>query len=91
MLAVEGAANGLEGFSERKDLRANQEILILGSDRMPEHALSRNRHFRNQVHSRQSDAFSCSAAQGNPPYHPILFADAMRVKEAGKLLGLFIR
>src|ERR1700733_11600855 len=91
MLAVEGAANSLEGFSERKDLRANQEIVILGSDRMPEHALGRDRHFRNEVHPRQGDAFSRSAAQRNPPDHPILFADALRLKEAGKLLGLFIR
>src|SRR5258708_34358119 len=88
MLAIEGAAHSFEGIGEWKDFAADQQVVILGSDRVPKHAFGRNRHFRNQICPCQSDALRGGASQDNSPDHPVLLADVMGVKEAAELLGL---
>src|SRR5712664_416242 len=90
IFAVEGATHGCEGFGEWKDIPADQQVIILGSDRMPEHAFRRNRHLRKQICPCQSNALDCRASQGNSPDHPVLLTKVMGVKEAAELLGLRI-
>src|SRR5258708_16117493 len=90
MLAIEGAAHGCEGIGEWKDFAADQQIVILGSDRMPKHAVRRNRHLGNQVCPRQSDALRGRASERNSPDHPVLLAHVMGVKEAAALFGLSV-
>ena len=55
LLAIEGAAHRCKGFGERKDLAADQQVGILGPNRMPEHAVRRDRHLGNQIGPRQCD------------------------------------
>ena len=88
MFAIEGAAHGCERLGEWKDFAADQQVGILGSDRMPKHAFRRNRHLGNQVCPCQGDALCGGASQGNSPDHPVLLANAMGVKEAAEFLGL---
>src|SRR5580704_2900064 len=91
VFAIEGAAHGREGIGKWKNLAADQQVVILGSDRMPKHAFRRNRHLGNQVCPCQSDALCSGAPQGNSPDHAVLLADVMGVKEAAEFLGLRIR
>ena len=63
IFAVEGAAHSYEGFGEWKDIAADQQVIVLGSDRMPKHAFRRNRHLGNQVRPCQSDAPGGGASQ----------------------------
>src|SRR5206468_5976152 len=88
--AIEGAAHGCERFGERKDFTADQQVVILGSNRVPKHALRRNRHLGNQIRPCQSDALRGGASQRNPPDHPVLLANIMSVKEAAELIGLCV-
>ena len=48
-LAVKGATHNCEGFGERKDVAADQQVVILGSNRMPKHAFRRNRNLGNEI------------------------------------------
>jgi hypothetical protein len=45
--AIDGAAYGSEGLGERKNVGCNQQIGILGPDRMPVNAISGNGDFRD--------------------------------------------
>src|SRR6516225_6910153 len=88
--AIERAAHGCEGFSERKDLPADQEVVVLGSHRMPKNAFRGNRHFRNQIRPCQGDALRGGASQGNSPDYPVLLVEMMCIEEAAELLGLCV-
>jgi len=90
IFAIEGTAYGCEGVSKRKDLAADQQVVILGSDRMPKDAFRRYGHFGNQVGFCQSDTLYRGSSQGNSPDDPVLLADLVGIKEAAEFLGLQI-
>jgi hypothetical protein len=91
VFAIEGAADGGEGFGERKDLSRNKQIGVFSSDRMPEHTLSGDRDFGHQVRSRNRDTFSRSTTQSNPTYDLIFFCNLLLIEEAAKLVGFSVR
>src|SRR5580704_17951910 len=91
VFAIEGAAHGREGIGKWKNLAADQQVVILGSDRMPKHAFRRNRHLGNQVCPCQGDALRGGASQSNSPDDPVLLANVMGVKEAAEFPGLRVR
>ena len=90
MLAIESAAHSCKGFGKRKDVMPDQQVVILGSDRMPKYALSRDRHLGNQVCPCQGDALRGGASKRNSSYYPVLLADVMGVKEVTKFFRLCV-
>src|SRR5215472_14046060 len=86
--AIEGATHGCKGCLKRKDLTADQQVAVLGSDRMPEHAFGSNCHLGHQVCPRQGNALCRRASQRNSPDHPVLIADLMGIEESAELLSL---
>ena len=65
VFAIEGATHRSEGLGERKDVAGDQQVGVLRSDRMPEHAFSRDRDFGHQICARQRDALRGEASQRN--------------------------
>src|SRR5258708_23352454 len=88
VLAVKAAAHRCKGFGERKDFTADEQIAVFRADRMPEHAICRDRHLGNQIRPCQRNALCGDASQRDAPYHPVLLADAMGVEESAELLAL---
>src|SRR6266700_1725349 len=88
VLAVKAAAHRCKGFGERKDFTADEQIAVLRADRMPEHAICRDRHLGHQIRPCQRNALRGDASQRDAPYHPVLLADAMGVEESAELLSL---
>ena len=62
VFSVEGAAYRGEGFRERKNVAADEQVAVLGPDRMPIDAFSRDRHFGHQVCAREGNALARGAA-----------------------------
>lgn len=86
--AIEGAAHGCEGLGEWKDVAADQQVVILGSDRMPKDTFCRNRHLGNQVRPCQCNALPSGAPQRNSSDYAIFLAHMMGVNETAEFLGL---
>src|SRR6516164_125388 len=89
-LAVKGATHNCEGFGERKDVAADQQVVILGSNRMPKHAFRRDCDLGDQVCPCQGKALHGGASQGNSPDHPVLLPDVMGVKKTAEFVGLVV-
>jgi hypothetical protein len=49
IFTIEGAAHRCKGFGEGKNVAADQQVVVLGSDRVPKHAFRCNRHLGNKV------------------------------------------
>src|SRR6266581_3524383 len=88
VLAVKAAAHRCKGFGERKDFTADEQIAVLRADRMPEHAICRDRHLGHKIRPCQRNALRGDASQRDAPYNPVLLADAMGVEESAELLAL---
>jgi len=79
IFAIKGTAHGCKGFGERKDVVADQQVIILCADRMPKHAFGGNRYFRNQIRPSQRNALCGGASQDNPPDYAVLLADVIGI------------
>ena len=75
VLAVKAAAHRCKGFGERKDFTADEQIAVLRADRVPEHAICRDRHLGHQIRPCQRNALRGDASQRDAPYHPNQFRD----------------
>ena len=87
---LKGLANGGESFSQREDIRRDQEVRIIGSDRMPIDAVCGDRHFRNEIGARDCETFDGKTAERNATDHPVLLTDLARIEESLKLFSLFV-
>src|SRR5258707_525561 len=88
--ALEGATYHCEGLSERKDVRGDEQIGVLGSYWMPVDTLRCYGDLRHQIGACKCDALRGETPQCNAPDHPVLLADPLGIEEATELLGLVI-
>src|ERR1700733_756574 len=88
--AFESAAYRGEGFGQRKNLLAYQQVNILSSHRMPINTFGRYGDLRYKIGACKGDAFSSKTPQRNSTDPPVLFADLLNIQKLAELLGLFL-
>src|ERR1700692_2691358 len=80
-LVLKGATRRSESIGERKDVRSDQKVGVLGANRMPKHAISSNGDFRYQICARDCDAVRGKTTERDAADHPVLFVDLFTVQE----------
>src|SRR6516165_5874567 len=87
-LALPGPTCGGERVGEWKDLRSDQEVRILGADRMPIHTVGRDGDFRYEICAGKCDSLGRKSTKGDAADHPILLADLPTVQKLAELISL---
>jgi hypothetical protein len=88
--AVEGAADGLEGLGQRKNLPRDKQIGIFRTDRVPIYTVSGNRDFRHEIGSSNRDTFAGNSTQSDAAYDSVFCCNLLLVEELTELLSLGI-
>jgi hypothetical protein len=65
---LKGAPRRRESVGERKDVRSDQQVRILGSDPMPIDAVSGDGDFRHQIRTGEGYALGRRTAEGRGSY-----------------------
>ena len=91
-LPVEDLAHRGEGLRQRKDLRAHEQVRILGPDRMPIDAVGRDRDLGDEIGAGEGEAVFGEAPQRDAADDAVPLGDPLGVEEEAELLGLgFVR
>src|ERR1700756_8322 len=72
---VKGPADGGEGFSQRKDIRSDQQVRIVSSDRVPIDTVCCDRDLWDQIGARDGETFNGKTAERDSSDHPVLLPD----------------
>ena len=88
---LKGPADRGEGLSQRKDIRSDQQIRIVGSHRVPVDTVRGYGDLRDEIGARECDTFDGKATQDDSPDHSVFLADLTRIEESLEFLGLVIR
>jgi hypothetical protein len=91
IFVLKGPANRGEGLSQRKDIGGDQQIRIVGSDRVPVDTVGSYRDLWDKIGACKCDTFDGNATQDDSPDHPVFLINATRIEEALKFLSLVIR
>src|ERR1700756_5241477 len=85
---LKGATRRSERAGERKNVRSDQEVRILGSHRMPINTVGGDGNFRYQICAGECDSLRRKSTKGDATDHPVLFPDLPTVQEQAELLSL---
>ena len=88
--AFEGATYRSEGLGERKDVRGDEQIGVLGAYWMPVDTLRCYCDLRHQIGACKSDTLCGETPQCDAADYPVLFSDTLGIEEATELLGLLV-
>ena len=78
-LLLKGVTRRSESVGERKDVRSNQKVGVLGADRMPKHAIGSDGDFRYEICARDRDAFRGKTTERHAADHTVLLVDLFTV------------
>src|SRR5262249_54522011 len=90
-IALERPPDRLERRGERQNVARDQEVVVVGADRVPVDAARSDGRLRHQIRARESDAVLGKAPQRDSPDHTILGMDRVPVQKFRELLGFFVR
>src|SRR5262249_38212212 len=87
-LALESDAERLERRGERQDVARDQEVVVVGPDRMPVNTARGDGRLRHQIRAREGDAVFGKATQRDSADHAILRSNRVPVEKFLEPLGL---
>lgn len=90
LLTFNRLSDSIEGRSQRKDLSSDQQIFVIGADRMPVDAIGRNRDLRHEIGARHDHAVLRKSTTGNPTNDAILRLDVVQIEKPVETRLLFI-
>src|SRR5262249_13924516 len=90
-LALVRNPDRFERRGERQDVARDQEVVVVGADRVPVDAARGDGRLRDEIRAREGDAVLGKATQRDSPDHTILGSNRVPVQEFREPRGLVVR
>src|SRR5262249_46952553 len=89
--ALERHPERVERRGERENVAGDQEVVVVGADRVPVNAARGDGHLRYEIRAREGDAVLGKATQRDSPDHAILGSHCVPVQKFREPLDLLVR
>ena len=90
IFVLKGPADRGEGLGQRKDIRSDQQIRIIGSHWVPIDTVRGDRDLWDKVGAGECDTFDGKTTQDDSADHSVFLTNATRIEESLKFLSLVI-